>query len=119
MNREIKYTMQRGMVDYFMNLLDLPRGEVWAVIKDACYMGVNRLDNNNKTKSWCYAIIPNCEIKLRIDIQRCQRYDRVAGGHKDTGYRAEVKFSNVSSDESFTEAQVEEYVIEKILLAED
>lgn len=120
-NREVSYTMQRGMVDYFMNLLNLPRGEVWAAIKDACYTCVDRLDNNNKAKSWCYADIPGSNVKLRIDVHRLRKWNPNARRHESgNSYRCEVKFSNVSSDEHFTDTQVEDYIVEKILLqAED
>lgn len=119
MNREITYSMQRGMVDYFMNLLNLPRGDVWAVIKDACHKCVDRLDNNNKSKSWCYADIPGCDIRLRVDVfvpNRRWRYSNSEDGKEH--YRCEVKFSNVSCEDSFTEKQVEEYIVEKIILGD-
>ncbi len=120
MSREIDYVMQRGMIDYFMNLLNLPRGDVWGVIKEACHICVDRLDGNKKSKSWSYAEIPGSTIKLRIDVHRHRRYNyQISSYENGSSYRAEVKFSNVSSNESFTESQVEEYIVEKILLAED
>lgn len=115
-DRKVEYHMQRGMVDYFMNLLDLSRKEVWVVIKEACHSCIDRLDNNNKSKSWKYADIPNSEIKLRIDVERIKpwRYS----DNKDTPdrYWANVKFSNISDSETITDQQVEEYIVEKILL---
>jgi hypothetical protein len=117
-SREVYYNMQRGMIDYFMNLLDLPRGEVWAAIKDACFKCVDKLDNNNKSKSWCYAIVPKSEIKLRIDVHRqVQRHWQLKEGQDPKMfYRCEVKFSSISDYEQITDVQVEDYIVEKILL---
>ena len=118
MKRKVEYSMQRGMVDYFMNLLNLPRGEVWAVIKDACFICVDKLDNNNKSKSWRYATIPNSNHKLRIDVERyTQRsWHPKAGEKPKTWYICNVKFSGISNHEEFTDTQVEDYIVEKILL---
>lgn len=118
MSREITYNMQRGMIDYFMNLLNKPRKEIWLVIKDACFKCVDKLDNNSKSKSWCYAQIPDSEIKLRIDVNRSRwYYNRHTKQHEEKeSYFCDIKFSNISDHERFTESQVEEYIIEEILL---
>lgn len=109
--------MQRGMVDYFMNLLNISRQDVWVVIKEACHSCVDKLDNNDKTKSWKYAEIPNCDIKLRIDVQRLRRYNYNTRSYENKEhYYADIKFSNVSSNEEFSDEKVEEYIVEKILL---
>jgi hypothetical protein len=121
MSREIIYNMQKGMVEYFMVELKLPKGEVWGAIKDACHKSVDKLDNNNKSKSWCYADVPNSDIKLRIDVKRRTRYysREVEEYISKESYYADVKFSNVSDYEQITDEQVEEYIIEKILLGDD
>ena len=113
--------MQRGMIEYFMVELKLPRGEAWGAIKDACFKCVDKLDNNNKSKSWCYADVPNSDIKLRIDVSRNSRYydHKLSKYVEKEYYRAEVKFSNISDWDSFTDVQVEEYIIEKILLGDE
>ena len=119
MSKEVRYNMQRGMVDYFMNLLSLPKGEVWGVIKDACHICVDKLNNNNKSKSWTYATVPGSDIKLRIDVERLRKWDSDTGKYIGFGYYCNVKFSSVSDNEQFTDAEVEDYIVEKILLAID
>ena len=118
MSRDITYIMQRGMVDYFMNLLNKPRKEIWIVIKEACNECIDRLDaKSSQDSSWKYATIPDCDIKLRIDVKRSRKYDYGTHTWKSTGnYKAEVKFSNISHDETFTDSQVDEYIVESILL---
>ena len=116
-NRKTSYTMQRGMVDYFMNLLNLPRGEVWSAIKEACHACVDKLDRNTKTKSWRYAEIPGSDIKLRVDVYRCKYWNPTTQSYSgDDSYLCEVKFSNISPNENFTDEQIEDYIVEKILL---
>lgn len=115
-NRKTSYTMQRGMVDYFMNLLNLPRGEVWSVIKEACHECVDKLANNSKSKSWRYAEIPGSDIKLRVDVYRCRYWNHTTQSYGDESYLCEVKFSNISPNEDFTDEQIEDYIVEKILL---
>lgn len=118
--REIEYVTQRGMVEYFMNLLSLPRGEVWAVIKEACFVCVDRLDNNGACKSWCYAKVPNSDHKLRIDVYVHQSYNYQTNKREGPKtYRCEVKFSGISDHESFSDRQVEDYIVDKILLGDE
>ena len=124
MSREISYSMQRGMVEYFMVELKLPKGEVWAVIKEACFKCVDKLDNNNKSKSWCYAQIPNSDTTLRVDVKRrrAHGYNRTTQTYDDIEkqfYYADVKFGNIDDWDSFSDVQVEEYIIETILLGDE
>lgn len=117
----INYTIPKGLAAMLAKLSDKSEKEVWCILSELANVCAHRLSNreDNYGSSWTEKVFPGTEALLRINMSKRRRYNHNTKTYDEKAtYSAEIKFKG-SKDETFTQAQVNDYITESILLGDD
>lgn len=118
---DITYTIPKGLAHMLASASGKSIKEIWLTLSEManiCAFRLNvRAGRNNS--SWTTKKFPETEITLRIDMDKYVQYNysNPSEVYKPK-YSARIKISGYSN-ETFTQAQVNEYITEGILLGDD
>lgn len=114
---DIRYTMPKGIINMLSATSNKTKPEVWCEISDMANICAFRLSTSRQRNSWTQKVFPGTTIKLRIDMQKETVHDDKLN-FKNHYYKAKIKICGMSS-ETYTQAQINDYITEKILLGDD
>ena len=108
---DISYSVPVGLIQMLSGVTKKPQKEIWCELSDIANICANRLvKKKTQHHSWTSKQFPGTDIELRIDMKKQLNYKT----KKDT-FVCEIKFGRTKY-EKFTQAEVNEYVTESILL---
>ena len=110
MRKKCNYTISLGLIDTITALTKMQKEEIWSTLADLTQVCFDRMDKKNIQESWRWVTFPNTEIRIKIKV----------GGPwgmygTEPTYNCTIKV-DANQEETFTSAQVEEFLVEKILL---
>lgn len=117
----INYTMPKGLAHMLANASGKSMQEVWCLLSEMANICAHRLSTKEGSgygSSWTQKDFPGTQIKLRIDMDKYQAYSYNGSEVKPVTYSARIKISGYAN-ETFTQAQVNDYITESILLGVD
>lgn len=118
----IEYSMPQGLVGMLAVTSKKPEQEVWCIISECCNVCAFRLSKKEKQQSsWTEEMFPDTNIQLKIEMQRDSgRYDYKTGKYT---LASDKLFCSIelgfTEEETFSQAQVNNYITEKFLLGDD
>lgn len=100
------YNISLGLIGMIASLTELEKGEIWSILGDAAQVCFDRIKSKNLRKSWRWYTFPKTPIRLKFTVKK---------GFNE--HYCEIKLDS-NQTESFTSKQIDEFLIEKILLAD-
>ena len=110
--KDCNYRVSLGLIGVISSLVNLEKQEIWSILADETQVCFDRMDKKGIQKSWRWATFPGTTLRLKITVQAPWRYSKQADSQPR---RCEIKL-DTNQYENFTSAQVEEFLVEKILL---
>ena len=116
----INYTMPKGLAHMLASASNKPLKEVWCQLSDMANICAHRLSTRGEGhhSSWTQSVFPETEVKLRIDMNKYEYRHWSTQEKSPARYEARIKISGYAN-ETFTQAQVNDYITETILLGDD
>jgi hypothetical protein len=103
----------------------MEKREIWSTMQDLTQICFDRMDKKGIRKSWRWVTFPNTVIRIKITVEGPYTH---SSAHDSSGrwsrttvpsyYESSIKV-DANQEEKFTSAQVEEFLVEKILLGDN
>jgi hypothetical protein len=118
---DITYTIPKGLTHMLAKIGNMPEKDVWCVLSELANVCAHRLSikDDKRGSSWAEKEFPGTGVKLRINMDKRCRYRWETKTYDDkSSYEATIKIKG-STEESFTQKQINEHITESILLGDD
>lgn len=117
----ITYTIPKGLNHMLAKISNKEEREVWCMLSEMANICAHRLSTNDRKRgdSWAEKEFPGTGVKLRIKMSKCCKYDYHTKTYDEKStYYATIKIKG-STEEQFTQTQINDYITESILLGDD
>lgn len=119
MKLDIDYCINKSLLTLLIEYGNHTEQEVWAHLQDLTHKCFNRLLESGSRSTWTHLLYPGTNIKMRFSVQRyCPGMSEDERKNPNITISGVVKIKLAPMSTRFSSADVEKFLIEKVLLGD-